>query len=76
MTGPLAEAGVVLPRVTVVTSRWDEWRAAHPETTFMNGRVDNADDYPFDTLLDRDGDGDIMDDLGDLSGLASKFLSR
>lgn len=27
-------------------------------------------------LLDRDGDGDIMDDLGDLSGLASKFLAR
>lgn len=27
-------------------------------------------------LLDRDGDGDIMNDLGDLAGLASKFLSR
>ena len=27
-------------------------------------------------LLDRDGDGDIMDDLGDLAGLASKFLNR
>ncbi len=27
-------------------------------------------------LLDRDGDGDIMDDIGDLAGLASKFLGK
>jgi hypothetical protein len=27
-------------------------------------------------LLDRDGDGDVMDDVGDLAGLAAKFLGR
>lgn len=27
-------------------------------------------------LLDRDGDGNIMDDVGDLAGLAAKFLGR
>jgi hypothetical protein len=27
-------------------------------------------------LLDRDGDGDIMDDVGDLAGLAARFLKR
>lgn len=27
-------------------------------------------------LLDRDGDGDMMDDVGDLAGLASRFLGR
>lgn len=60
LSGPLAEAEVVLPRVTVVTSRWDEWRAAHPDTTFMDGKSNNAADYPFDTLLDRDGAGPIF----------------
>ncbi len=60
LSGPLAEAGLVLPRVTVVTSRWDDWRTAHPETTFMNGRANNAEDYPFDSLLDRDGEGPVF----------------
>ncbi len=60
LSGPLAEAGLVLPRLTVVTSRWDEWRVAHPETTFMNGRTNNAEDYPFDSLLDRDGEGPVF----------------
>ncbi len=60
LSGPLADAGLVLPRLTVVTSRWDEWKAAHPETTFMNGRTNNAEDYPFDSLLDRDGEGPVF----------------
>jgi hypothetical protein len=60
LSGPMAEAGVVLPRVTVVTSRWDEWRAAHPDTTFMNGKDGNGADYPLDPLEDRDAAGPIF----------------
>lgn len=60
LSGPLAEAEVVLPRVTVVTSRWDEWRAAHPETTLMDGRDGNGADYPLDPLEDRDAAGPIF----------------
>ena len=60
LSGPLAEAGLVLPRVTVVTSRWDEWRAAHPDTTFMTGKDGGGADYPIDPLEGRDAEGPIF----------------
>ncbi len=60
LSGPLAEAGVTLPRVTVVTSRWDEWRAAHPDTTFTAGKDGAGEDYPLDPLGERDAAGPIF----------------
>lgn len=60
LSGPMAEAGVVLPRITVVTSRWDEWRAANPETTLMNGKAGNGENYPFEPLGERDAGGPIF----------------
>ena len=33
VTGPLAEKGIVLTPVGVVTARWGDWKKAHPQTT-------------------------------------------
>jgi hypothetical protein len=60
LSGPLAEVGVVLPRLTVVTSSWQEWRAAHPDTTLMAGKNGNGPNYPLDPLGDRDARGPIF----------------
>ena len=60
LSGPLADADVELPRITVVTSRWDEWRADHPDTTFMAGKDGAGEDYPLDPLGERDAAGPIF----------------
>jgi hypothetical protein len=59
-SGPLAEAGVVLTPVSVVTTTWGQWREAYPETTIVAedgglGRV-----YDLDPLGGRDDDGPIF----------------
>ena len=65
LSGPLREQGVTLNRLSVVTSSWDEWRAAHPETTFMSGKDGNGVNYPLDPLGDRDAGGPIFP-IGDV----------
>ncbi|MEL7156653.1 MAG: DUF3179 domain-containing (seleno)protein [Actinomycetota bacterium] len=65
ISGPLAEAGVVLPRITVVTSTWADWQAAHPETSLMAGKDGNGPNYPLDPLGDRDAGGPIFP-IGDV----------
>ena len=35
VTGPLAEAGVVLPQASVITTRWGRWKETYPETTVL-----------------------------------------
>ena len=35
LSGPLREEGVALEMVTVRTSTWGEWKAAHPGTTIV-----------------------------------------
>lgn len=60
ISGPLAEAGIVLPRITVVTSTWADWRADHPDTTLMAGKDGNGPNYPLDPLGDRDAAGPIF----------------
>ncbi len=36
VTGPLWEAGVVLPQHSVITTTWGEWKAEHPETSVVD----------------------------------------
>jgi len=60
LSGPLREADVQLDRVTVVTSTWAKWRAAHPETTLMAGKDGNGPNYPLDPLGERDAGGPIF----------------
>ena len=60
ISGPLRAAGVTLKQVTVVTSSWGAWRAAHPKTTIIaeDGGIDRS--YPLDPLQGRDAKGPIF----------------
>jgi hypothetical protein len=60
VTGPLREAGVTLEQITVVTSTWGAWKAAHPKTTIVarDGGIGRA--YPKDPLGGRDDQGPIF----------------
>ncbi len=60
VSGPLHDAGVVLPRLSVVVSRWDEWRAAHPDTTIVAKDGGLARAYELDPLNGRDDNGPIF----------------
>ncbi len=59
-TGPLADAGVVLTPVSVVTSTWGDWKAAHPDTTILAQDGGVGREYRFDPLGDRDANGPIF----------------
>lgn len=63
LTGPLAEAGVVLPQHSVVTTSWGDWKAAHPDTTVLI--EDLAMGRDFDFRNNRDADGPIFP-IGDV----------
>ena len=36
VVGPLAESGIVLERLPVVLTTWEEWLAAYPDTTVLD----------------------------------------
>ncbi len=60
LTGPLREAGLVLEPVTVVTTTWGEWKAAHPETTIVAQDGGIGRSYPVDPLRGRDNNGPVF----------------
>ncbi len=60
VSGPLRDEGVALEMVSVVTSTWGEWRAAHPETTIVAEDGGLGRTYPEDPLRGRDDDGPIF----------------
>ena len=55
VTGPLFDDGIVLPQVSVVTSSWGEWKAAHPETTVLVEELALGRDFDFRNGRDADG---------------------
>ena len=59
-TGPLAEAGVELEQISVVTTTWADWKAEHPETTIIAEDGGIGRTYPLDPLGDRDANGPIF----------------
>ncbi len=65
LSGPLHDAGVVLAQVTVVTSTWGEWKAAHPNTKIVaqDGGIGRM--YDDDPLRGRDDGGPIFP-IGDV----------
>ncbi len=65
VSGPLREAGVVLEQVSVVTSRWADWRAAHPDTTIVTEDGGIGRSYDLDPLGGRDDNGPIFP-IGDV----------
>ncbi len=60
LTGPLAETGVELNQVAVVTTTWGEWKAEHPDTTILAEDGGRGIDYPADPLQGRDDNGPIF----------------
>lgn len=60
LTGPLRQEGFVLEPLTVVTSTWGDWRAAHPKTTIVFEDGGRGIDYPADPLQGRDDNGPIF----------------
>ncbi len=64
-SGPLAEAGVTFAQVSVVTSTWAEWKAAHPDTTIVAEDGGIGRRYDLDPLRGRDDDGPIFP-IGDV----------
>ena len=67
LSGPLQDAGVTLEQVTVVTSTWGEWKAAHPDTRIVARDGGIGRTYEEDPLAGRDDDGPIFP-IGDVDG--------
>ena len=67
VSGPLQDDGVALEEVTVVSSTWAEWRAAHPETTIIASDGGIGRSYDLHPLGDRDADGPIFP-VGSIDG--------
>lgn len=63
LTGPLADAGVVLPQHSVVTTTWGDWKASYPDTTVLIEEL--AMERDFDFRNNRDADGPIFP-IGDV----------
>jgi Protein of unknown function (DUF3179) len=65
VSGPLRAAELELEQVSIVTSRWVDWRIAHPDTTIVSedGGVGRA--YDLDPLGGRDDNGPIFP-IGDV----------
>jgi len=55
VTGPLAKRKVQLDQVTVVTTDWGSWKAAHPETTVLVEALALGRDFDFRNGRDADG---------------------
>ncbi len=65
VTGPLADAGVTLPQVSVATTTWGAWKADHPATTILAEDLDFDNPNGFDPLRGRDDNGPIFP-IGDV----------
>ena len=59
-TGPLGQEGIILEQTTVVSSRWDDWRRAHPDTQILAEDGGIGRRYRFNPLGDRDKFGPIF----------------
>ncbi len=55
VTGPLAERGLELEQVSVVTTDWGTWRREHPETTVLVEALALGRDFDFRSGRDADG---------------------
>jgi hypothetical protein len=55
VTGPLAGKGIVLNQAGVVTTKWGEWKSAHPDTTVLVEELALGRDYDFRSNRDADG---------------------
>ena len=59
-SGPMAAAGVTFNQVSVITTTWGDWKAAHPETTILTEDGGLGRSYDLDPLRGRDDNGPIF----------------
>lgn len=55
VTGPLAEIGLQLKQVTVITSDWATWKATHPDTTVLVEALALGRDFNFRETREANG---------------------
>jgi hypothetical protein len=55
LTGPLADAGLVLEQATVITSDWASWSAQYPHTTVLTEDLSLGRNFNFREGRDADG---------------------
>jgi len=55
VTGPLADKGVQLEQVSVVTTDWGRWKATHPDTTVLVEELALGRDFDFRNGRDANG---------------------
>lgn len=60
LSGPLQDASLHLEQATVVSSRWGEWKEAHPQTRIVAEDGGIGRTYPDDPLRGRDDAGPIF----------------
>jgi len=65
LSGPLQDAEFTLGMISVRTSTWGDWKAAHPGTTIVAPDGGIGRTYPDDPLRGRDDDGPIFP-IGDV----------
>ena len=63
VTGSLAEKNIQLPQAGVVTTKWGDWKAAHPTTTVLDESLSLGRNFDFRN--NRDADGPIFP-IGDV----------
>lgn len=59
-SGPLHDAEVTLPQISVVASTWGAWKDEHPDTRILAEDGGIGRTYPLDPLGGRDDDGPIF----------------
>jgi len=67
VSGPLRDAGVVLPQATVVTTTWADWSDTNPSTRIVAEDGGIGRSYGLDPLRGRDDNGPIFP-IGDADG--------
>lgn len=60
LSGPLHDADVTLPQISVIASTWGAWKRAHPGTRIVARDGGIGREYPDDPLRGRDDDGPIF----------------
>jgi hypothetical protein len=65
LSGPLQDAEFALEMISVRTSTWGDWKAAHPATTIVAQDGGIRRTYPDDPLRGRDDEGPIFP-IGDV----------
>jgi hypothetical protein len=63
VTGPLAEKGIALDQIGVVTTSWGEWKKAYPQTTVLAEELSLGRNFDFRN--NRDANGPIFP-IGDV----------